>query len=213
MPKLGRRRAFARLAAASMVIAGSSAASAADSSQLRNRLLSQLGDDAEFAELDANDAEDSAHLESGEFPASSPDVATLWPEIRDATFKLLRGLANDPAADMRAAAGHGLARALQLLAPVERIELACQWALSERWGERAAVAQVLASPLRIMVTDLIIEQLSHDERVEVRAAALQAAQVRLVEAPEVYIPITARLKADPVVYQLARASAVSARIV
>jgi len=193
MPAFRRRRTLARIAAASMVFAGT-AASGLDSSQVRSRLLSRIAEDPEAAEVDAVEAEDS-ELEEGKLKPLT--VA----EIRHATFELLRGLANDTSSDMRAAAGAGLSRAISLLTPVERIECVCQWALSPHWGERAALARALTSPTPILVTDLVVEQLAQDPHPEVRAGALQAAQARLSHDPETYGVLVARLQQDRAVAQ------------
>lgn len=124
-------------------------------------------------------------------------LGVLPPERDAAARALLRELARDESAHVRSAAALGLARTIHRATPPERIELVCEWALSDDCRDRAAVARALAWPTPVFVTDLVVEQLARDEDSEVRALALQAALSHAHQDPATYRRLATELLTDP----------------
>lgn len=123
-------------------------------------------------------------------------AAALMPDFVTESEKLLRVLANDHVPSVRSAAARGLEGVLSRATPIDRVEIVCQWAASERVAEREAVARSLSSGVATLVTDLVIEQLSRDLSAPVRLAALRAAAIHYDEHPAAYREVAERLATD-----------------
>lgn len=115
----------------------------------------------------------------------------------DGMLEILKRLARDESVRVRAAAGQGLAAVLANVAPVERVQIVCEWALSGEAFERAAVARALSDRTPVLVTDMVIGQLAADPHPEVRLHALKAATVHFDEDPEGYACVARACLSDP----------------
>lgn len=124
-------------------------------------------------------------------------ATALVPEWTDDAQRVLLQLVRDESAGVRAAAEKGFEALLGRASPVARVEIVCRGSLSEHAQERLAVARALCSATPVMVADLVIEELSRDVDVEVRLAALQAAQQRFFENPGAYRAIGQQRLGDP----------------
>jgi HEAT repeat protein len=111
--------------------------------------------------------------------------------------ELVRRLARDRSPAVRAAAAVGLCAVLEGVSAIQRLEMGCQWAVSEHLSERTAMANALGLRANVPLADLIMEQLAGDEEREVRTAAAQALVQRCYEAPVAYRALAQRLTADP----------------
>jgi hypothetical protein len=110
--------------------------------------------------------------------------------------RLVRELARDPSAEVRAEAARGLASVLAFARPLQRLELVSRWALSPQLGDRLAIARALQSRVAVFVSDLALEMLSNDDIPEVRAVAARAMARRIAEAPDIYERALSRLADD-----------------
>jgi hypothetical protein len=196
-----RRRLFARIAASSIALGASGSAAAAELAKLPEDLLSDV-----IEEVEAGPAADGERqrvlrwIASDARPFVRAHAATaagaLWPEQREQTLELLRDLACDRSEVVRTAAAAGLARLVRRASPVERIQVVCEWAVSDQPSLRAAIARALVSPTPAFVTDLAIESLAGDADPEVRALALTAAAAHFEEAPQHYRGVAEKLAND-----------------
>jgi len=105
-------------------------------------------------------------------------VLALSPATTASAQDLLKTLAMDRVAAVRHAAAGALSATLGLLTPLERLELACDWAVAEQPELRLAVAQALAVPHPFPASDLVLSNLVNDRVHPVRAAALRSASTR-----------------------------------
>ena len=184
-----------RVAATSALIMGGTAA-------ISPRALDELLEEAERLVEDEADCLGVLHvLARDPRPALRALVAEAAGTISDPhsrpALQVLRGLAHDSSARVRAAVSRGLARWLERSTPAERIELVCEWALSRAVQERAALAAAIAGRTPLFVTDLVIEQLALDDSAEVRALALKAALTHASDAPSAYRRIARERLSDP----------------
>jgi HEAT repeat protein len=134
-------------------------------------------------------------------------MGSLWPQpVGDAAGELRR-LSRDESDSVRVSAAVGLARAIERATAPERIDLVCTWALSENPDERLALARALTWSTPVFVADLVLEQLAHDDRPAVRAAALAAVAKHFHENSAAYARIVMQCAddTDRNVQKLARA--------
>jgi HEAT repeat protein len=203
MRRLVKRRFLAHLTATSLVLATGTAGAATQQVPLRElptQVISDLIDDAE--QTDPSDPHRAAVL--GEI-AKDPRytvraevaeaLSLLWPD-REATLALLRTLANDRSADVRAATSLGLARTLERARPLERIELVSELALSPHSRERLAVARALSRSVPVLVRPSVVEHLSNDPNPRTRAALTNVMAAHFREDPVRYQRVAERLLRD-----------------
>ncbi len=118
-------------------------------------------------------------------------------EPSEARQRLLRALCNDAVLSVRRAATSSLAGLLVQLDSPGRTHLVGSWALSPYANHRAAIALALRWPVPVVGAATTVELLSTDEDADVRAAAAEAAKIRLKEAPLLCHAILSRLADDP----------------
>jgi HEAT repeat protein len=185
----------------SLVLAGGAAGSARLSSVSADALSELIQEVEESESSDPDRTNVLALLARDERARVRARVAealgSLWPAPRQPAAAALRELSRDASPEVRFAASIGLARAIQRAAPVDRIELVSQWALSDNSAERAAIARALAHPVPVFMLDLVIEHLSGDAEPEVREAIARAAGAHFHQAPATYTRIASLLQADP----------------
>lgn len=185
-----------KIAATSLVVASGSATSA-----ISYETLEALIDEADRAACANGDCSSVLRVLSRDSRAAVRAVVAeaagmLAPEQLDAGIALLRDLARDESSHVRSAAALGLSRTLERAAPSRRIEIVCEWALASSVRERAALAQALAAPTPVFVTDLVVEQLAADSDPAVRALALEAAAAHFHQAPGTYRRLAVEHLAD-----------------
>ncbi len=124
---------------------------------------------------------------------SAGDIAREFP-IQ--ALELVRRMASDASSSVRSGAATGLYRVLETVPSIQRLEISCQWAVSESPSERAALAAALGLGARVPLADLMIEQLCSDDERSVRLEATRALAERCFEAPAVYRALAERLLTD-----------------
>lgn len=124
-------------------------------------------------------------------------VATLWSEAPDQTEQLLRQLARDRSAAVRAASASGVEHVLESAPPLQRIALVAEWCTSTTTRDRAAIAAALRAMTPVFIGDLAIELLARDPDARVRHLALRAAAQRVHEAPRRYAHLAISAASDP----------------
>lgn len=194
MGRAGRLHWLRRLAATSALLIGGTAV-------ISPRALDELLEEAERLVEDETDCLTALRvLAQSERPRVRALVAEAVGVIAvpniDHALKILRDLTHDSSGEVREAAGRGLTRRLERASPAERIEIACDWALSPKVNERAAIASAIAGPMPLLVTDMLVEQLARDDSAEVRTLALRAAASHANDAPDVYKRIARECLAD-----------------
>ncbi len=218
MRRLVKRRLLAHLTATSLVLAAGTAGALTEAPirELPTQVISDLIDDAE--RTDPSDPHRAAVL--GEL-AKDPRytvraevaeaLSLLWPD-REATLALLRTLANDRSADVRAATALGLARTLERASALERVDLVAELALSPHSRERLAVARALSSSVPILVRVSAVEQLSRDPNPRTRAALMNVMSAHFDEDPARYRDVAKALLRDPDRGVRARAQSLLTRV-
>lgn len=111
--------------------------------------------------------------------------------------RLLQDLCADPSIAVRQTAAASLAAVLQHSEGFTRTRVVGAWALSNLRAQRAAIAQALRWPFAVMGAASAVELLSSDDDAEVRAAAAEAAKLRLKDTPGLCGAILKRLSEDP----------------
>jgi hypothetical protein len=198
----GKRLLFRHLVALSIALGAGNAGAAAALEELPGEVLSDLVSDVEQSDSDKSTKLAVLNLlaldSRDEVRARVAEAAScLWPHGKLEALELLRTLARDRAAKVRAAAANGLTRVLYLASPAERVELVCNWTVEDASAERMAIARALSSQVPVLVADLALEQLSNDADPEIRAAALRAAQQRFGEDPRTYRRLAEERTTDP----------------
>lgn len=155
------------------------------------RTGTRLPDAKQLLSMLANDARTEVRVRTA---VALPDA---WSTIATETMMLLRRFVSDPSPRVRAGAIRSLTEVIRVAPPVERVEIVCQWVLSQKIAERAAIAVALCSPTPVLVSDFAIEQLAQDVEPHVRALSALAAARRFAEAPRAYDDVLRRLVADP----------------
>jgi HEAT repeat protein len=139
-------------------------------------------------------------LALGANPAIRARVAeaagTLAGEDLGAGLSLVRLLAHDPEAPVRAAAARGLAQLLEQAPGAVRAAIESQWATARAAEERVVLAHALARSTPDWLTDLAIAELASDPEACVRRAALSAVELQLDNNPRVYVSLAAAHLAD-----------------
>jgi HEAT repeat protein len=218
MRRLVKRRLLAHLTATSLVLAAGTAGALTETPlrELPTRVISDLIDDAErtdpsdphraavLGEL-AKDARYTVRAEVAEA------LSLLWPD-REATLALLRTLANDRSADVRAATAVGLARTLGRASALERVDLVAELALSPHSRERLAVARALSSSVPVLVRASAVEQLARDPNPRTRAALMNVMSAHFDEDPARYLAVAEALLRDSDRGVRARAHALLTRV-
>lgn len=124
-------------------------------------------------------------------------VTSLWMRNKEDGEALLRGMARHESAAVRIGAAAALGRTIELISPIERIELVCRWTVSEDAFDRTAIARALGLPTPVFVADLAIAELAKDPVPEVRAAVMRAVRNHFDEDVDVFARMVADLKRDP----------------
>jgi hypothetical protein len=194
---LARRRLIAKLAALAVAAGAGFVEPAGILRRIPEQAIIELVDEADeevptsLLSLLARDARASVRKRVAE---RTPVLASV--SVGEAE-RLVQALCADPSPEVRAEAARGLVSVLEASPPLSRLELVSRWALSERVGERMAIARTLRSHVAVFVSDLALEELSNDESPEVRAVAARAMAHRRAEAPDTYERALARLADDP----------------
>jgi hypothetical protein len=126
---------------------------------------------------------------------------TLWDNAPDEALELVRQLLRDPSENVVQAASATLSELIERASPARRIEIVCDFTVSEETAERVAIGRALSRGTPVFVTDIAIAELSRDKNAEVRALALIAAERHFREAPGTYhaLAMTASTDADATV--------------
>lgn len=117
-----------------------------------------------------------------------------WPAEGE---QLLQQMCADDSIAVRQTAASSLATVLQRSEGFTRTRVVGAWALSTLRTQRAAIAQALRWPFAVMGAASAVELLSGDDDAEVRAAAAEAAKIRLKDSPGLCGAILRRLAEDP----------------
>jgi hypothetical protein len=199
-PRRPHHRLRNRIAAASLAVGTSSAASSfarIPGDTLVELVRAAEGDDLDdehrFAALGALSQDERPSLRAR--AAAAMHVGRVSPGEASV---LLAGLARDPEEEVRSAAAEGLAGLLATAHPFARVELVCSWTVAPHPLERKAIARALARRTPVLVADVAIEQLARDVEPEVRALAAVAAGAHLPEDPSTYRRLLAELTEDAV---------------
>jgi HEAT repeat protein len=122
-------------------------------------------------------------------------VLAAAPDPGARALGLLRALATDHVAAVRQAAAAALSESFTQLPPLQRLEVACEWAVADEPNVRLAMAHALATAHAIPAADLVLTHLVYDPVHQIRMAALRAASLRFeLDAP------TLRAVAEPVLH-------------
>ncbi len=123
--------------------------------------------------------------------------AAVLTDVRERLEALLERLCADDALAVRQAAATTLATVLQHVEGITRTRLVGSWTLSNYRALRSAIAHALRWPFPVVGAPSAIELLAADEDPEVRAAAAEAAKIRMRDAPRLCSEILRRLARDP----------------
>lgn len=116
--------------------------------------------------------------------------------LSQATRRLLAELASDPVPAVQQSLGRGLARRLEALAPLERVDVLCSWTTSRHGGLRLAAALILTESLDVVGAPGCLEHLAGDPLPAVRARVANAAVVRHHRAPRLCRRVLLDLASD-----------------
>lgn len=101
-------------------------------------------------------------------------------------------LAADDVPRVRQAAARGLAKLLEHMPPLGRTLCIAEWTMAPSRWQRLAIARALRDPVPALGVPTALQRLARDAYGDVREAAVEAAAVRLQEAPA---PLAAILRA------------------
>ncbi len=121
----------------------------------------------------------------------------LWRDDPECGLSILRRLACDPIARVRAAAARSLGFFIERAPAPLRAAVESEWAAASAQGERVALGLALGEAKPSWLTDLALEELASDPSGRVRWAALRAAEAHLHLDPAAYVRLALAHIGDP----------------
>jgi HEAT repeat protein len=199
LDKLILRGFVQHLAAISVGLTGCPA-DASSLTDLPDKVVEEILDDAVEAEWNATDRKIALMLATDDPRApirlrAVRNSATCGLDFDDVE-PLLQRLAGDPDVEVRAAVAESLAEHLQHSTILERTAVIGDWVNSDQPHVRLAVARALERPIEALELSLAFEELAVDPVLEVRRAAADAARARSDAEPELLCAFLSRQMTD-----------------